>query len=82
MFKFRDDRVDEYSLYKLVNCLDNHKNKAAIWTGEFRPPKEGEWYLSGSIVQAYKTDCDLRESYHIAKIVTVKKVEYYMIESE
>ena len=26
----------------------------AEWTGEYRPPKAGEWFLSGAIVEAYK----------------------------
>ena len=36
-----------------------------ITTG-FRQPKAGEFYLSGAIVQAYKTTHDLTRSYHIA----------------
>jgi len=41
-------------------------------TGEYRPPKAGEWYLSGSIVTAYHIKHDLNDPYHIAEIVWVK----------
>lgn len=44
-------------------------------TGEFRPPKKGEWYLSGAIVEAYRALNDLSSSYHIAKIVLIEKRE-------
>lgn len=35
-------------------------------TGEFRPPRKGEWYLSGAIVQAWKAPNDLSTPYWIA----------------
>lgn len=34
-------------------------------TGEFRPPRKGEWYASGAIVQAYMAYNDLSDSYWI-----------------
>ena len=37
-------------------------------TGEFRPPRRGEWFLSGAIVEGYQAPNDLSMSYHIAKI--------------
>lgn len=38
-----------------VNPIWNgKKGLVAIKTGEKRPPKEGEWYLSGAIPEAYK----------------------------
>ena len=30
---------------------EENKGKVAIKTGEFRPPKRGEWYLSGSMTK-------------------------------
>lgn len=45
-------------------------------TGEFRPPKKGEWYLSGAIPTAYLASNDLTTSFNILKIVKVKRVEY------
>jgi hypothetical protein len=47
---------------------------AAIATGEKRPPKKGEWYLSGSIIEAYRAFDDLSTSYHIAKLVKTRTV--------
>lgn len=35
-------------------------------TGQFRPPRKGEWYLSGARVQAWKAPNDLSTSYWIA----------------
>ncbi len=49
-------------------------NIRAIWTGEKRPPKKGEWYLSGAEIEAYQARNDLSTSYHIAKVVRVTKV--------
>ena len=41
----------------------------AVYAGEMRCPKAGEWYLSGAIVGAYKARNDLSTPYHIAKLV-------------
>jgi hypothetical protein len=35
-------------------------------SGEFREPKKGEWYLSGAIVEAYRSPNDLSTKYWIA----------------
>ena len=45
----------------------------AEWTGEYRPPVEGEWYLSGSIPTAYRapTNYPLAMSYFILRLVRV-----------
>lgn len=45
------------------------RNVWAQWTGEVRPPRKGEWYLSGAIVTAYRAHGSLSTSYHIAKLV-------------
>lgn len=44
-------------------------------TGEFRPPRKGEFYLSGAIVHAYMAPNDLSTSYWIARPIspTVKE---------
>lgn len=47
-------------------------NLRAQWTGEKRPPRKGEWFLSGAIVEAYRSYNDLDTPYHIARIVRVK----------
>jgi len=38
-----------------------------VATEEFRPPKKGEWYLSGAIVEAYRAPFDFSLPYWIAK---------------
>lgn len=49
-------------------------NLRARWNGEKRPPKEGEWYLSGATIEAYRATCDMSEAYPIAEIVRIKRV--------
>ena len=44
----------------------------ARYAGEKRPPKKGEWYLSGAVVTAYRAPNDLSTEYHIAKLVVVE----------
>jgi len=44
-------------------------------TGEFRPPKKGEFYLSGAIIEAYRAPNDLSQAYWIAVPVKTKTVE-------
>jgi hypothetical protein len=39
-------------------------------TGELRPPKKGEWYLSGAIPGAYLAKADLSTPYHIMRPAT------------
>lgn len=35
-------------------------------TGEYRPPRRGEYYLSGAIITAYRAPNNLTQSYWIA----------------
>lgn len=42
------------------------------WTGEKRPPKAGEYYLSGAIIAAYRALNDLSDPYHIAEPVEME----------
>lgn len=62
--------------YSVVNghCGSCLPNVMAVATGEMRPPRKGEWYLTGSIVTAYRASNDyLPESiYKIARLVFVK----------
>lgn len=44
----------------------------AVWTGEKRPPRAGEWYLSGAKIEAYRAWSDLETEYHIARLVKVE----------
>lgn len=43
----------------------------AVATNEKRPPKAGEWFLSGNPVEAYRTRNDLSMVYRIARLVRV-----------
>lgn len=52
--------------------LDNHKNLKARWTGEKRPPRRGEYFLSGAVIEAYKAENDLTTPYHIAELVEIE----------
>lgn len=46
---------------------------AAQWDGHpARPPRKGEWFLSGAMIGAYRAGQDLTASYHIARLVTVE----------
>ncbi len=46
----------------------------ARWTGEKRCPKAGEWFLSGSIIEAYRSYADLSTEHYIAELVEVKPI--------
>jgi hypothetical protein len=52
----------------IVFHVPSHKLRAKP-TGEFRPPKKGEWFLSGSVIEAYQASCDHETAYYIAKLV-------------
>ena len=41
-------------------------------TGEYRPPRKGEWYISGAIPEGYKTENDLTVKHQIGRLVEVK----------
>lgn len=51
----------------LPTGYDQHTR--ARYAGEFRPPRSGEWYLSGAIVEAYRAPNDLSTPFHIATLV-------------
>jgi len=55
-----------------LSILGCYKSVRAQWTGEFRPPKKGEWYLSGAVVEAYLAKNDLQSPYHLARLVRVR----------
>lgn len=47
-------------------------NVKARWTGEKRPPRKGEYFLSGACVQAWEAYTDMNVPYHIAELVVVE----------
>lgn len=40
-------------------------------TGEFRCPKQGEWYVSGAIAEGWRAPSDLSTAFYIAALVRV-----------
>jgi hypothetical protein len=82
MWYFRKDKVSKDGLYPLGDFLTpkQYYQYAAVWTGEKREPKKGEWYISGAVPTAYKAINDLTEKYHIAKVYKIKKHEYWTLE--
>ena len=61
--------------FTVIHSLNwSPSNVKAVATGEFRPPKKGEWFLSGAEVMAYKAFNDLNTPYHIARIALFKTV--------
>ena len=56
------------------------KGVKAIYSGEKRPPRKGEWYLSGAIPEAYRAPNDLDTPYHIARLVKVRTETREVIE--
>ena len=65
-------------VYKVTfrgHVLRDDLTVVAKYTGEKRPPKKGEWYLSGARIVAYRAPNDFsgpRMVYHIAELVVVK----------
>ena len=52
-----------------------HVHVRATTIGEKRPPRAGEWYLSGAVPEAYRTENNLSTPYCIMRLVCVRKVE-------
>lgn len=53
----------------------------AIKTGITRPPKKGEWFISGAVPEAYQAKEDMTEPRPIAllvriKTITIERIEY------
>ncbi|GAA3751219.1 hypothetical protein [Micromonospora maritima] len=38
-------------------------------TGEKRPPRKGEWYLSGATIEGYRAPNDLTQEHQIGELV-------------
>ena len=61
--------------YPIANAIPGvRQSEAAHWrakpTGEKRPPLKGEWYLSGSIISAYRMPSEgSTMDFHIAELV-------------
>jgi len=58
-----------------VRVKDETGTVKAVWTGEYRVPEVGEWYLSKNIIEAYKNESDMMKlPCHIARLVVTKQV--------
>ena len=73
--------MDRSTLYPIADRwgladLPNPKRAdiRARWTGEKRPPKVGEWFLSGAIVEAYQARGNHRDDAHIAELVVTEPI--------
>jgi hypothetical protein len=71
---------------KFLNYEDLKTGKTvkvgAIKTGEKRPPKAGEWYISGAIPEAYRQPHDSTISMQIARLVAYEIKTTYRIINE
>jgi len=74
------DRVTEAEFESLGTNL--MRWLGAVWTGEKRPPRQGEWYLSGAEIGAYRTHTDLSTPYHIARLVRFEEKTTRLIVAE
>jgi hypothetical protein len=63
-----------YPLGDYVAGIAPQRDLRAVATGEYRPPRAGEWYLSGALVAAYRTLGDLNHPFHIARVVKVERI--------
>ena len=61
-----------------LNRLRRQGATHAAWTGEFRPPRAGELYISGAIPEAYDAPGDLPGDAFIAR--PVRQVVTYRYE--
>ena len=58
--------------FPILDIMQQKRNIRAVYIGETRPPKKGEWFLSGAIVEAYRALNDLTSAYPIARLVMTK----------
>jgi hypothetical protein len=57
---------------RLIHTTDGKKVSVfAQYRGEKRPPRKGEFYLSGAFIEAYRAPNNLSTPYHIAHLVYV-----------
>lgn len=54
---------------------EGYPRRYYIWTGEKRPPKAGEYYLSGAVPTVYRTNNDLSYPYHIMRPATEEELQ-------
>lgn len=66
---------------QLLGLDDLHavKEVRAVSCYSKRPPKKGEWYLSGAIPVAHRARANLTDEFWIYRLVRVKEVMTYEI---
>ena len=57
----------KYPLAARGSVVTPFPKKYFVKTGEVRPPKKGEYYLSGAIPEVYVAPNDLNTSFHIMR---------------
>jgi hypothetical protein len=66
------DRIPESEARRLrmdhIPAFTRKFKARARWTGEYRAPRKGEWYISGSRPVAYRAPNDLETEFFIAQI--------------
>jgi hypothetical protein len=71
------NQVGNYIESRGLNPDGSHNNNSlikigAIRTGEKRPAKAGEWFISGAIPEAYRMPNDSTVTQTIAKLITYR----------
>ena len=67
------DEKEALGLDRYKPVVPNYqKNIGAIAIRERRKPREGEWYLSGAVISAYRARADMDTEYQIARLVRVR----------
>ena len=62
--------VDHYLIGDWTGLgFSNRRHIRALFTGHVRPPRRGEWYLSGAIIEAYMALTDMTDARPIARLV-------------
>ena len=59
----------------LIAYSHGNVSHMAVLTGEYRPPRAGEWYVSGAIPEAYRMPNDGTMPHHIARLIVVRRRE-------
>jgi len=71
--KSKDVTGPLHSLGMGPSVRDGKRAIRAKYTGQKRPPRKGEWYLSGSTPTAWRAPNDLTTPYHIARLVLIEE---------
>jgi len=64
----------DFNINKAIACpfTPGEIGIVCVKAGEFRPPLAGEWFLSGAIIEAYRTRNNFTTPKQIARLVVVK----------